>query len=317
VERELAKHLKLSVGYIGNVGTHLDYDWYNYNAAPPGPGDLLSRRPYYQKFGLESTMFFVCPCDNSNYNSLQVAVAKHFSNGYSINSSYTWAKALDNEIGNRTWGDQSPNPYDRHASYGNSYFNRASVWKLTHTWQLPYGKGLRYGSSATGVKKVLLAGWEFNGITSLESGFPVSPTVNDNSTLNADFGQRPNWLPGVPLYPANKSRNLWFNPAAFAPPPACCVWGNAGRSIMRGPDFASADWSFGKEFKFKTPLSREDTVLRFQWENFNLFNRTNLAQPVNAIDSPLVGQITSLAGPGGGFGYAPMRRMQFGLHLQW
>jgi hypothetical protein len=317
VERVLTKDLKLSVAYVGNSGEHLDYDWYNYNAAPPGPGDLLSRRPYYQKFGLEGTMFYVCPCDNSNYNSLQVVVTKHFSKGYSISSSYTWSKALDNEIGDRSWGDQATNPYDMHGSYGTSDFNRASVWTLTHTWQLPYGKGLRFGSDATGVKKALLAGWQFNGITQLESGFPVSATLNDNSTLNADFGQRPNRVSGVPLYPAQKSATLWFNPAAFAPPPACCVWGNAARSDMRGPGFGSADWSFSKDWSFKTPLSREETVLQFRWENFNFFNQTNLGQPVEAVDSPLVGQITDLAGPGGGWRTAFMRRMQFGFHLQW
>ena len=86
---------------------------------------------------------------------------------------------------------------------------------------------------------------------------------------------------------------------------------------MRGPGFGSADWSFSKEWSFKTPLSSEETVLQFRWENFNIFNQTNLGQPVEAVDSPLVGRITDLAGPGGGWRTAFMRRMQFGLHLQW
>jgi hypothetical protein len=47
------------------------------------------------------------------------------------------------------------------------------------------------------------------------------------STLNADFGRRPNRLPGVDLYAGAHTRDHSFNVAAFAPPPACCVWGNA------------------------------------------------------------------------------------------
>ena len=87
---------------------------------------------------------------------------------------------------------------------------------------------------------------------------------------------------------------------------------------MRGPGLASADWAIWKEFTFKTPLNREDTTLQFRWENFNFFNRTNLGQPNNDVDSDEAGRITGLAGVGSGFGViGPMRRMQFGLRLAW
>ena len=81
---------------------------------------------------------------------------------------------------------------------------------------------------------------------------------------------------------------------------------------------ASADWAFWKEFKFKTPLNREETKIQFRWENYNLFNRTNMGMPDNTVDSSTAGRITQLAGAGSGFGIiGPMRRMQFGLRLAW
>ena len=311
VEHQLAHDLKLSVAYVGNVGRHLDWGS-NINAAPAGPGPLLERRPYYQKFGLDQPINNLCNCMSSNYNSLQVVVEKRFSKGYSFNSSYTWAKALDRELGGFGWSEQSINPYDANGSYGISTYNRASVWTLGHSWQLPYGKGTPYGTNAIGMKKVLLAGWNFNGITTVESGFPISPVLGDTSTLNGDFGQRPDVVPGADLYAGGHTRERWFNPAAFAAPSACCRWGNAGRGLMRGPGLASADWSFWKEFAV-----REQLRIQFRWENFNFFNRANLGQPNNTVDSSTAGRITSLAGAGSGFGYVPMRRMQFGLRMSW
>ena len=316
VERQLARNLTLSVGYVGNSGHHMPYGL-NDNAAPPEPGNLLNNRPYYQKYGLGQGITDVATLDSSNYNALEIVVTKRFSHGYSINSTYTWAKALDHELTGGEWSDQSTNPYDRKGSYGVSSYDRSNAWILTHIWQLPYGKGLRYGSNATGIKKALLAGWEFNGFTTVETGFHFSPVLTDASTLNADFGQRPNLVPGVPLYPAKKSVNLWFNPAAFAAPPACCVWGNAGRGILVGPGFSGADWALFKEFTFKTPLNRERTALQFRWESFNTFNKANLGLPNTATDSSTAGVITGLQSPGTQFGYAPMRRMQFGFRLQW
>ena len=86
---------------------------------------------------------------------------------------------------------------------------------------------------------------------------------------------------------------------------------------MRGPAMAAADWALWKEFLFKTPMN-EDTKLQFRWENYNLFNRTNMGQPDSNVDSSTAGRITQLAGAGSGFGIiGPMRRMQFGLRLVW
>ena len=76
-------------------------------------------------------------------------------------------------------------------------------------------------------------------------------------------------------------------------------------------------WAFWKEFRFSSPLNREDTLFQLRWENYNIFNHAVLGNPNMTIDSSLAGQITSLGGYGGGYGYVPMRRMQFTLRLQF
>ncbi len=307
VQQQLGKDSTLTVAYVGNKGNNLDYSLYNVDAAPPGPGDLLTRRPLYMQFGFTGQMYVNCTCDDSNYNALQISGYRRFTNGYAFHSAFTWAKALDDEIGNR--GPQGGNPYDIKGSYGVSYLNQAVVWTTTHSILIPYGKGQRWGANANAVAQTLLGGWTFDGLTTLQSGLSLSPTDSDSSTLNADFAQRPNRILGVPLYPKNKNRNQWLNPAAFETPPVCCVWGDAHPGIMRGPGYFDLDWALGKVVTFKTPLN-ESTNLQFRVEAFNLLNHTNLGwNPVNDINNPQFGLINYINGT--------MRNLQFELHLRW
>ncbi len=302
IEQQVGNDVRISVAYVGNVGRQL-WRTLNINAAQPGVGPLLSRRPYYPKYGLDTTIQNGCNCENSSYNSLQWVVEKRYSHSYSLNSAFTWSKAID--------ARDAPNPANRQSGRGPSQYDRAAAWVLSHSLELPYGPGKRFGSTARGIEKIALAGWQFHGITSLESGFPFSAVLSNNSTLNADYGQRPDIIsdPGV----SNPNRNLWFNPGAFQAP-VCCRLGNAGTDIIRGPILATVEWSFGKDFLFG-----ETRRLEFRWENYNLLNHANLAIPINAVDSPIAGKILGLAGSQsfGGAGAIPMRRMQLGLRLSW
>jgi hypothetical protein len=84
---------------------------------------------------------------------------------------------------------------------------------------------------------------------------------------------------------------------------------------MTGPPLQNVDWALSKEFKFRSPLNKEATALQFRWENYNIFNWTNLGLPDSTIDSGSAGQITGLSGNGP---YAAfMRRMQFSIKLTW
>jgi hypothetical protein len=312
VQHQLRSDFSLTMAYVGNASRKLFGAW-NLNAAIPGPGDVASRRPYHA-MGIDTNISDRCHCINASYNALQITADKRFGGGYSILSSYTWSKAMDREFGGFGWSSQNQNPHDINASYGINENNRASVWTLAHVWHLPYGNGQRWGSTAPGWQKALLGGWTFNGITTLMSGFPIGINWSDNSSLNVggDFGQRPDVV-GSPA--KNIPPGLWYNPAAFRNPGlrGPYLFGNYGRDPgdLRGPGWMTADWAFWKEFSFKTPLSPENTVLQFRWENFNFFNNTNRDLPVNDALNPQAGMVFGLAPA------AAMRRMQFGLRLQW
>jgi hypothetical protein len=307
IQQQIGKDFTITAAYVGNKGNNLDYSLYNINAAPAGPGDFLSRRPYYQKFGINGGIYLNCTCDDSNYNSAQVTATKRFSNGYSFNSAFTWAKALDHEIGAR--GPQGVNPYDIPGMYGVSYLNNAAVWTTTHSFQIPFGKGRRWGNTANGFIQQIFGGYNFNGVTLLQSGLAMAPTDGNGALLNGEFAQRPDRVPGVASFAANKGRQQFWNPAVFRHVQTPYVWGNARPGTLRGPSFYNADWAIGKTFAFKSPLTRDLTTFDVRWESFNVFNHTNLGSPVNDINNFQFGKIFSTA--------ADMRRNEFEAHLRF
>ena len=209
---------------------------------------VLTRRPLYIKFGFTGQMYLNCTCDDSNYNALQITGVKRFTKNYSFHSAFTYAKALDDEIGAR--GPQGGNPYDLKGSYGVSYLNQAVVWTTTHSILIPLAKGSVLGRMQTQLLRTCsVAGLSMESPAS-SPGLALAPTDSDSSTLNADFSQRPDRMPNVPLSPRGKDRHLWLNPAAFVTPPVCCVWGNASPGIMRGPAYYDLDWAYGKDLRF-------------------------------------------------------------------
>jgi hypothetical protein len=80
--------------------------------------------------------------------------------------------------------------------------------------------------------------------------------------------------------------------------------GNVGCNTLRGPGLGNMDVMVGKMF----PI-REQVRLQFRSEFFNAFNRLNLANPVDDVDSGAFGQIQSTV--------TGRRILQFGLKLQF
>ena len=296
VERQVAADLNFSLGYVGNIGRHLN-GGFNLNTAVPGPGDFNPRRPLFPVFGITQQIFDKCDCTSSNYNALQMRAEKRMGNSYTLLASYTYSKTMNfGEFGTPT--DQ----YNAQLDYGPAGFDRTHVFTLAHTYYLPFGRGRRFLSDAHGVAGVLLGGWQFNGVTTAESGLPYSPGLNNNASLNADMSLRPN-ITGDPLSGISQNRNQWFNPAVYAVPGAF-LFGNASRNSLRGPKLFSADFALAKDFSLT-----ERYKLEFRWENFNTFNNTNLALPDSNVDSGTAGKIFDVA--------SPMRNMQFALKLKF
>ena len=314
VQHQFNQNLTMSLAYVGNVGRHL-YNGYDMNAAIPGPGaDVSLRRPLFNEFGIDTNVTMRAPAGHSAYDALEYVVDKRMSSGYTIHSALSWQKSL--AVSYDTIETQDPYAYN--LSYGPTSNDRALTWTLSHVWTLPYGKGQRFGGHAPKAAQALLGGWVLNGVTQASSGLPVGISWGSTSSLNngGDFGERPD-LVGDPM--KNVPAGLWYNPAAFANPAPCttsgvtCGFGNYNSGSIVGPGYASANWAVWKTFRFKTPLAREDTSLELRFESFNLFNRTNRANPDGTASDATAGKITNVLGVTSSGDV--MRELQFGLRL--
>ncbi len=142
-----------------------------------------------------------------------------------------------------------------------------------------------------------------SGTNTFSSGLPFTPTVSNAPLLNADFNSVYADVVGNPIL-AHRTRDLWFNPAAFSEPQEPYRNGNARRDSLRGPNLYVANMSIAKNL-----LSLEHKSLEFRAEAFNVFNHVNLGLPSSTVDSFGAGQITNVQ--------VAMRQMQVALHFQF
>jgi hypothetical protein len=103
---------------------------------------------------------------------------------------------------------------------------------------------------------------------------------------------------------SNRTRDLWFNPAAFSEPQEPYCNGDARRDSLSGPNLYVSNMSISKNL-----LPLESKSLDFRVEAFNVFNHVNLGIPNSTIDSFGAGQITNVQ--------VAMRQMQVALHFQF
>jgi hypothetical protein len=291
VEQLFGESTTATATYVGNVGRNLRQGL-PLNQAIPGPGPLNPRRPLFNKFGLTQGITDQSNKGSNSYNALQLKLARRFSAGFSLLASYTWSKTFDNSQGLLV-----SNQLNRAVAE----YDRSHVFSIGHTWQLPFGR------NAGGIAKQILGGWEFAGITQLQSGLPFSPALANNSSINADISLRPDIVTGADPYdvPGGQSRDLWFNPAAYSIP-GPYLFGTAARNSLRGPNYFNADWSLLKKF-----FIGETRSLALRWEVYNVFNRTNLNTPNGNVDAGAgnAGRITGL--------FTPMRQMQLGARFEF
>jgi hypothetical protein len=144
-------------------------------------------------------------------------------------------------------------------------------------YQLPFGKGRKWGNTWNGVANAIGGGWEVTVIEKATSGFPifVVDSINNSGAGLLDTNSfsliRPNQVCNPVL--SHPTLSEWFNPSCFAQP-APGQLGNAKRTPLSGPDFVNTDFSVIKHF-----VPREGWRLDFRTEIFNLFNHPQFGAP--------------------------------------
>ena len=317
----------LDVGYVGSHGIHQVEDTQiatgantPYNMAqlvsPSDPDPLTGvttntvanaalRVPYLGVSPVASALenFY-----SYRYNALQTTLRKQMSHGLQIQVAYTWTKAMQSAA----YGINTA-PYVVQQWGPNVQYHPQRV-VAQYIWDIP--------SRLHGIEGKVLNSWTFSGITTLQSGNPLS--LWDSRAGTVFFGSQSSTTALI-LQPATycagmgganvassgsnvqRVTNGWFNnpSGVFCAPPVlgqdgvATGFGDVGVGTVLGPGQQNWDMSLAK--LMNVGGIRESATLEFRWEVFNTFNHpnfnlpnqnSNIPNPQLNVASPSFGEIT-------------------------
>jgi hypothetical protein len=296
MEQQIPGQIVLTVGYAGSKATHILNYGNNINVGSPSAcgvvsGYTLGCGPNGAAFGVPypdfpfSTIQNIFDSGRAHYNSLQIK-AETKSARYGIYGliGYTYSRSYDtgftDGLGSAIGATYFPLPGWQNLDNGLSQINLNQNFTASIIYDLPFGKGRKFGSNWNGVANALAGGWEVTLIEKATSGFPVF-VVDSNNTSGVNFVNangsaliRPNQTCNPVL--SNPTLAEYFNTACFSQP-APGELGNAKRTPLSGPDFVNTDFSVIKHF-----VPREGMRIDFRTEFFNLFNHPQFGIPGQA-----------------------------------
>lgn len=284
IQRELIEQLSLNVGYVGS-SSKKQIGYTAINTPPtPGPGAIQPRRfmPDFGNLDGGNNRF------SGEYNSLQVELNKRFGRGLGFRMNYTWSKALDEQSSLAEWKTQDP--FNIRNDWSRSSWDLQHVFQIAYQWDLPFGRGRRWGGEWNGAANAILGGWALEGYTRFNSG----PPVNVRSGRDIANVGRSYQRPDVTCDPNSgpKTAERWYNVDCFQFPQPF-TYGNAGAFMVEAQGINSWDVSIAKDF----PVS-EGHILTLRAEFFNMFNRTHFRKPgdnrYDTLASGSVGRIFRL-----------------------
>ncbi len=281
IQDQFTSHDSIQVGYVGAEGRHLDnlgYSNSNTQILPVG----VNQQNYipYPSFARNAT--YESTNATSSYNALQTTYERQMSSGLYLLANYTWSKCMTDQ---HTQAEQNSGyRAEWLPGWGISHDYALCDTDATHivhvagTYDLPFGRGRQFLSTANKGVDLIMGGWELGGIYSFQSGQPF--TVGCPKATTSDFGCFAK-LTGQGLYSGAHHITQWLNPGAFAQPPAATAIGQTdysplggGQEQARGPHYANMDASLLKNFHFT-----ESSYLQFRAEAFNVTNTPPFGQP--------------------------------------
>jgi hypothetical protein len=300
-----SKYDTAHVFYVGTLGRHVTRIFYDANApAPNNASNPNLLRPYYSIDPNMTSVQYADSEGSSNYDALQASYQHNTRFGVTAQMNYTLAHAMDNA---RTWGSDATgygNVISEAATrdYGNSVLDVRNRIVSNIKYDLPFGK------SATGYRKTLEKGWQFNVAEVWSTGLPftvlnASDVSNTNPGATNTTSDRPNVSGQVNL--SSKSPSKFFNTTAFTAQTVGTL-GDERRNQYYGPHSRHVDVSLFKNFSLL-----DDLTGQFRVETFNVTNTSNFAAPARYLNGPNFGKLTQITS-----GYTP-REIQAAFRIQF
>jgi hypothetical protein len=307
LEKQLGGTTTLEIGYLGAGGFHLQRS-HLINNAQPGPGLIQPRRPHPKisfvanstfpaDVTVASTTFPVSTINllentsQSWYDAGYVNVRRRYANGLSFLANYTFAKSLQNAPDFRSPMFEAATPQnndDLNAEKGPGCDIRQR-----------FALSAVYSPKAWGrnnLTRAVTRDWLGSLAYQAQTGFPLTISVfGDTANAGTVVGENPiraNRTGGNIFGSGTRNATTWFNPKAFAAPPAY-AYGNVSRNSVYGPSLQTLDVGIVREFSMA-----EKARLEMRGEFFNALNHTNLGTPNRFVNTANFGSITEVATPG-------------------
>lgn len=320
LQQEATPTTTFQVGYVGQRGTHLMV-----------PMPYLQRRivngqvlptSYFQGnptlIADLSQVSGTASVGYMSYNALQAVLQQRLSNGLTGQLAYTWSHCLTNNSGyygiggNATAQVNSASPYYQNlynpsGDYASCYSNANNILSAYATYELPVGKGRRFGHDMNSAVNAIVGGWQASTIVSTHTGFPLAISNSTDTSGTNSRGPRPNCgqqqvfgrRPASTAYAGYQ----WMSPLGFSAPAAGTFGNCPAQGPVNGPGYFDADIGLMKNFHFT-----EATFLQFRADFLNAFNNVNLGHPDTNFSpsSSTFGLISASQ---------PARNIQFALKL--
>ena len=310
IEKTVGPGTTFEVGYLGARGFHLQRS-HLINNAPPGRGPLGPRRPFKTLSFVPGTVLTpssttaviqseTFPVSTINlledtaqswYDAGYVNVRRKYSHGLSFLVNYTFSKNLGNAPDFRSPMDESAIPQNN----GDLQAEKGPACDVRHRLALSAVYAVPAFRRTTWTRRIT-QNWQLSAVYQAESGMPFTISVfGDTANAGTVLGENPiraNYT-GQPVFgPGTRNAKEWFNPAAFATPPAY-TFGDVGRNSVYGPPLQTMDVAIVRSFRLT-----ERAAFEFRGEGFNALNKVNLGTPNRYVNEPQFGTITMPMTPG-------------------
>jgi hypothetical protein len=287
-----------NIGYVGHNADHLVTPVEG-NQPLPGTGDVSTwlpaqqRRPLYATAPLITNISTTAARGRSDYNALQASMRQRNINGFEYLASYTLSSTKTNNLGYYGSGGVAAegaywmNTYEPEWNYGPAFFDARHNFVFSANYELPFGKGRRWGADSSTLVDAVLGGWRLSGIFQARSGFPITVTDGANRSLQGQRGNERPTCVGDPV-PGDQNIDHWLDINAFQRVPLG-TWGNCGIGVARAPHYRNVDAVLAKRFS-----AGAERYFEFRLEAFNLTNTPSFGPPARDINTPnTFGRITS------------------------
>jgi hypothetical protein len=291
LQYQLTSSMSLQVAYVTTLARHLEVFPGNNRPTVIQPSSVSVKDPSvglpFPDFGVNNSQ--ATTEGNSHYHGLQTKVEKQFRGGLSFLATYTYSKVMSDATdllngGSDNVGYRAPSVpgFGIQEDYALANFDIRNVFHLSGGYELPFGKGKKFMTGASGVADKFVGGWSIQWLATLQDGQPIRLSCVKNSVQSLGCGAL---FTGEPLklglHTDANGKLSWFgNPAAFTDPAPCtaqgsCTFANLGGvTQVPGPGFHRLDFSIFKDIPFT-----ETRKLQFRTEIFNIFNHPNFNAP--------------------------------------